>query len=43
LNHIRDSESKYRKLEKDYTSIKKFHEVRSLRQTGRFKGNPTNL
>jgi hypothetical protein len=27
-------ENNFRKLEKDYTSIKKFHEIRSLRQTG---------
>jgi hypothetical protein len=31
INLIRDMEQKYRKLEKDYTAIKKFHEIRSLR------------
>jgi hypothetical protein len=29
--HIRMLENEYRKLEKNYSSIRKFHEIRSLR------------
>ncbi|CAD8187620.1 unnamed protein product [Paramecium octaurelia] len=41
--HLSQLEININKIEKNYESIKKWHEIRSLRQTGRFKNSTTKI
>ncbi|KAM3128244.1 hypothetical protein pb186bvf_019663 [Paramecium bursaria] len=43
LRHIEKLELNYSKMEKNYENIKKWHEIRSLRQTGRYKASKSNI